>query len=294
MATTADLLRAREHLPECSICSRPDRAAIDAACSRGEPGRVIAARYQVSRTTLLRHAGHRDTKPENIIQSALPARDVTGVTPRNACGSATEPGSTSPPVEVLPPEAPPAEDLVVYVQELARAHEVARDPDASPRAGKGGRCAVCGSPLRAEIDAALCQGIAPLRISAQMGPLSPSDDAIRYHARTCIPSLLAGSNEALKRKILGTIVQQIEALTRRTTELLDALEDGGEIPHRLGCIRELRECLRLEAHIAGLITAGAEARGAAEREDVILEALLRFPEAGHAVLTALRSQERRG
>jgi hypothetical protein len=116
---------------------------------------------------------------------------------------------------------------------------------------------------------------------------------VRRHAQSCLRGALAGRNEGLRRQLLGALTEQISALTERTTRLLDGLEQGGEVPHQLGAIRELRECLKLEAQIAGLLTAGSEVRGAAEREEVILEVLLRYPEAGEAVLVALRAQERR-
>lgn len=305
----------------CTVCQRSDRSAIDAALNAGETINAAADRLGIPPTTLKPHAKHRGGKPGGppVEGDAVhPAEPAGAHLPElaQALAAPSEPAPSEPapsepaspaapssprmdavaPPAASPSSAPPEEDLVAYVAELAHTYPqggASPPPAPTPRQGPGRVCTCCSSPRRRDIDRMLCSGMSAKAIEAALRPGGPSDDAIRHHARVCVPGLLAGSNEALKRKMLGTLVEQIETLTRRTTELLDALEDGGEIPHRLGAIRELRECLKLEANIAGLLTADAEARGAAAREDTILETLLQFPEAGEAVLAALRAQERR-
>lgn len=42
----------------CTVCSSPDRAAIDEALTRGEPNRRIAARVGCGEASIRRHAAH--------------------------------------------------------------------------------------------------------------------------------------------------------------------------------------------------------------------------------------------
>jgi hypothetical protein len=44
--------------PVCSICSHPERRAIDAALAAGTPMRSIAFRFGTTHTTLRRHRAH--------------------------------------------------------------------------------------------------------------------------------------------------------------------------------------------------------------------------------------------
>jgi hypothetical protein len=53
------------------------------------------------------------------------------------------------------------------------------------RVGKGGRCAVCSSGRRAEIDRLLAEGLAPFAIARLVTP-GASNDSIRRHARVCM------------------------------------------------------------------------------------------------------------
>jgi hypothetical protein len=62
--------------------------------------------------------------------------------------------------------------------------------DSSPRAGKGGGCAVCAGGRRTEIEELLAQGLAPYAIAKVIVP-GPGDDSIRRHARICLKASAA-------------------------------------------------------------------------------------------------------
>jgi hypothetical protein len=57
----------------CTICTHPERAAIDAAIAAGEPNRRIAPRYQLEETAIRRHkVSHLAEK----LTKAMERRDI--------------------------------------------------------------------------------------------------------------------------------------------------------------------------------------------------------------------------
>ncbi len=53
----------------CSVCTHPDRAAVDAALLAQEPLRTIADRWSVSKTALIRH--REDHLPTILVQAKV-------------------------------------------------------------------------------------------------------------------------------------------------------------------------------------------------------------------------------
>jgi hypothetical protein len=56
----------------CSICTHPDRLAIETALGSGTPLRTIAARWSVSKTALLRHRERHGSPQAQAAQAAPP------------------------------------------------------------------------------------------------------------------------------------------------------------------------------------------------------------------------------
>ena len=73
----------------CSICTHPDRSAVEAALRAPIPLRTIAARWSVSKTALLRHRG-RHSHPQAPAAQTMPAVATPAATPHTlaACAAA--------------------------------------------------------------------------------------------------------------------------------------------------------------------------------------------------------------
>ena len=142
---------------DCTICSQPAAAAIDAALvAEGTSVSALAREHDVSKTSLLRHRSRHLDK-------------------RTGQGAPLGPLPASPAVE--PPPAPivtPSPD---------------RAPTGSGRDGPGRPCTVCASPVRSIIEAHLVEGKPWLTI-ANIVDGSPAHDSIRRHAQRCVPEMI--------------------------------------------------------------------------------------------------------
>ena len=71
----------------CSICTHPDRLAIEATLRAGTPLRPTAARWDVSKTSILRHR-NRHGSPQAHVDQAVPLVAPPAVVPHTLPGCA--------------------------------------------------------------------------------------------------------------------------------------------------------------------------------------------------------------
>ncbi len=184
----------------CSTCSRTDIADINAALAASEVDggpsiNSIAKRFQVAKTSLLRH--------RRCLDRASPVE------------------AQPPPVEVAPVAAQTAPEVVPASD---------RDPLFRGKPGAGRPCLVCSSPQRAEIERLAMAKIPAARIEREVEG-APSHDSIQRHCRVCVPDLLrrahaeSDSVEALRisedladirgtaRRLLGEAERLVEEAT---------------------------------------------------------------------------------
>jgi hypothetical protein len=62
----------------CSICSHPEQVTIDQALDDTVPYREVAARYAVSKTSLLRHQAHRSPEADHEADQAHAPQSPAG------------------------------------------------------------------------------------------------------------------------------------------------------------------------------------------------------------------------
>lgn len=73
----------------CSLCTHPDRLAIETALGSTLPLRTIAARWSVSKTALLRHRERHRSPPVPVSRAGPPGvKPATGRHTLTACAAA--------------------------------------------------------------------------------------------------------------------------------------------------------------------------------------------------------------
>ncbi len=134
-------------------------------------------------------------------------------------------------------------------------------------------CTICTHPNRREIDRLLVTGASTYRNIAKQFGVSIS--ALTRHKDNHIPKLVQAAQEVagVQAATQGDeLLTELEALRKRTMEILFKAEKAGELRTALQAIREARETLKTQADLS--LTREME-----ERLDE-LEAMLKLNESG--------------
>ena len=134
-------------------------------------------------------------------------------------------------------------------------------------------CTICTHPNRREIDRLLVTGASTYRNIAKQFGVSIS--ALTRHKDNHIPKLVQAAQEVagVQAATQGDeLLTELEALRKRTMEILFKAEKAGELRTALRAIREARETLKTQADLS--LTREME-----ERLDE-LEAMLKLNESG--------------
>jgi hypothetical protein len=153
-------------------------------------------------------------------------------------------------------------------------------------------CTICTHDQRLEIDQALVSGAPNRRIAARY---HVTEQAIRRHKDTHIPSTLAEAQAAHDTAHADDLLSQVHDLQRRTLVLLAKAEKEDKLALALAAIRESRGNLELLAKLEGKLreqqtTNIIIAPQWLELRTVIIGALAPYPEARAAVAAALEVQ----
>lgn len=196
----------------CSTCARADLADVNAALAAlGAPGaegfNAIARRFGIAKPSLARHRDGCVRKP-----------------------------ASAPPVAIVP-----AAPVAPAVTEEERWEGVRSRGYFHGRPGPGRVCSVCRSPVRAAIEAALGRG-EPWFTIARTVEGAPSHDAIRNHARKCIPRAV---REAIEGREIGGPLRVVEDLADVREAAMQLLGEAQQLVHEA---REVHERAGKAAH----------------------------------------------
>jgi len=151
------------------------------------------------------------------------------------------------------------------------------------------QCLVCAHPAVATIDEALVAGKECTGLS---GLFRLSVDSLRRHRRAHLPAAAVVRREAAEEERAETLVEQAQALHRKTLEALDGADAAGDRAMVLRAVREARRNLELMARLLGEIDDRPQINILWSPEwmrirDAMLEALDPFPAARLAVAEAM-------
>lgn len=114
-------------------------------------------------------------------------------------------------------------------------------------------CTVCSHEQAEAIDEHLVEGWAHARVAREFGV---SRDAVRRHALTHLPLVLARVTEQLQDRRGMSLLERIENLYERTDSILVSLEQTGRASQSLAAIRELRAVTELLGRCTGELRDG--------------------------------------
>jgi len=306
----------------CTLCGHADRAALDAAIDAGVSISEVARRAGTSRTSVRRHQAHRvaggfarhaqlDVSPppvdhpvpsDSAVLAPKEAPSSISSTPRLTRLEAISLDAIAEEARAVgaAPATPPAEDLLAVFEEVQqeRPAERPRDPDASPRAGKGRLCAVCASPKRRLIERLLCEGRPAAVIEREVSP-GPSDGSIKHHARVCLVVAIQRARGDADAEILTSVRGRVQGLLERAERLVEDAEGDTEASarDRAATITAAKGVLELLAKILGEIRTEVDLRvimGSPHMVAVlegVRRALRRHPEARADVAAELEALE---
>jgi hypothetical protein len=157
----------------------------------------------------------------------------------------------------------------------------------------GRPCSVCVHDEAHPINVALVQGESNRSIARSYGF---SENAVRRHRRQHLPELLVKARDAVEAADAGDLLKELEDIRSHLRSLVGlAARDGkysaaiageGVLLKRVELLAKLRQLLDERPQVNILI--------APQVQQVIVEALRPYPEAGYAVADALDSVKERG
>jgi len=109
-------------------------------------------------------------------------------------------------------------------------------------------CTICSHEQAEAIDERLVEGWAHARVAREFGV---SRDAVRRHALTHLPLVLARVTEQLQDRRGMSLLERVENLYERADAILIACEQTGRAAQALPAIRELRAVCELLGRVTG-------------------------------------------
>jgi hypothetical protein len=162
-------------------------------------------------------------------------------------------------------------------------------------ARKGGQqCRCCAHPEAVEIDEAILNG-GSLRYVGDRFGMSPQS-VMRHKRHMAIEAMQAAARAAIEAEGVHAegLVQSAANLRARALAILETAEKAGALETALKAIREAARCLELIAKLEGAIDTSATVNPVyapimIRMQQIVGRALMPFPEARQAVVTALAS-----
>ena len=152
-------------------------------------------------------------------------------------------------------------------------------------------CTICTHDKREEIDVKIVAKTAYRNIAKQY---TISTAAICRHKKEHLPKELIKSEETKEIARADNLIGQVQSLKDRADNILDKAEQGKSYTIALQAIKEIRSIVELLAKLSGDIQTGVTIHLSPEwisLRTVIINSLLPYPEAGKAVLEAIKKQE---
>lgn len=154
-------------------------------------------------------------------------------------------------------------------------------------------CSVCGHKRRQEIDKALLAGEPLLALSRQYGL---SRDALRRHQGSHLPAAAAKAQEAAEVVHGDSLLGQLTALQNEIHGIKTKALAAKDLRTALASIRELTRIVELTARIQGEIQETQVVNvlinpAWIDLRAVILKAVMPFPEARRAIISALEQPD---
>lgn len=154
-------------------------------------------------------------------------------------------------------------------------------------------CTICAHPEREAIDAAIVSGVPLAALAAKY---RVSADALGRHAAHHLPAAMVKGRAAADMVHGDDLLAQARDLQAKALGILAKAEKAGDLRTAVAANREARGCLELLARLLAELPEGVTVNLAVSSEwlrtrEVVLLALLPFPEAREAVSARLAALE---
>lgn len=152
-------------------------------------------------------------------------------------------------------------------------------------------CTICAHPDRREIETCLVDSV-PFRIIASR--FGTSSTSLQRHKTEHLPGKIVQAKAAQEIEEADDLLSQVQALRRKSLELLDKAERAGDYRTALAGVKEARACIETLLEVEGKLDRKPTFNITLspqwiEMRTVIVTALASHPEARQAVTTALET-----
>ena len=151
------------------------------------------------------------------------------------------------------------------------------------------QCKVCKHPEINRINEMLITGVSTVKIGKLF---NLNDRAVRNHREKHLPKSLVKAQQFKEQSAANDLVERLDEIYIKAWDLLLKAEQNGSFQPAVGALREARQTTELFARVIGELKSGTTVNVLYNPEFVqvrglIYKALLPYPEARQAVITAL-------